>query len=110
MVSLNLLKSFFNLTNTETSHNCTDLLLQLSILSQLIGVVMMRQILILTILYSQVCRGFVFSPSPIENSVEDISVEYDAESLNLVSQDFMEQKTKNEFDDKVLKRKFYCPI
>ena len=70
----------------------------------------MRQILILTILHSQVCRGFVFSPSPIENSVEDISVEYDAESLNLVSQDFMEQKTKNEFDDKVLKRKFYCPI
>mgnify|MGYP001360675803 CR=1 FL=1 len=70
---------------------------------------MMRQILILTILCSQVCRGFVFSPSPMENSVEDI--EYDAESLNWVSQDFMEQKTKNEFDDKVLFiRKFACHI
>ena len=70
---------------------------------------MMRQILILTILCSQVCRGFVFGPSPMENSVEDI--EYDAESLNWVSQDFMEQKTKNEFDDKVLFiRKFACHI
>ena len=88
----------------------SDFVKQLSILSQLIGVVMMRQILILTVLCSQVCRGFVFSPSPIENSVEDTGIEYDAESLNFVSQDFMEQKTKNEFDDKVFIRKFACHI
>ena len=62
---------------------------------------MMRQTLILAILHSQVCVGFVFSPSPIENSVEDVPLEYNDESLDFVSQEFMEQKTENEFDDKV---------
>ena len=62
---------------------------------------MMRQTLILAILHSQVCRGFVFSPSPMENSVEDIPIEYNDESLNFVSQEIMEKKTENEFDDKV---------
>ena len=62
---------------------------------------MMRQTLILAILHSQVCRGFVFSPNPMENSVEDIPLEYNDESLHIVSQEIMEQKTENEFDDKV---------
>ena len=61
----------------------------------------MRQTLILAILHSQVCRGFVFSPSPMENSVEDIPIEYTDETIDFASQDFMEQKTENEFDDKV---------
>ena len=78
-----------------------DFVKQLSILSQSFGVVMMRQTLILAILHSQVCRGFVFSPSPMENSVEDIPLEYNDESLNFVSQEIMEKKTENEFDDKV---------
>ena len=62
---------------------------------------MMRQTLILAILHSQVCRGFVFSPNPMENSVEDIPLEFNDESLHIVSQEIMEQKTENEFDDKV---------
>ena len=54
----------------------------------------MRQTLILAILHSQVCRGFVFSPSPMENSVEDIPIENTDESIDFASQDFMEQKTE----------------
>ena len=62
---------------------------------------MMRQTLLLAILHSQLCRGFVFSPSSMDNSVEDIPIEYSDESIHFAGQDFMEQKTENEFDDKV---------
>ena len=64
---------------------------------------MMLATLILTILNCNRCYSFVFKPISMENSVEENALEYDSEpSTNVVSQDFMEQKTENELDDKVL--------